>query len=145
MVHISTQIDITAPAARVWEILADFTSYPEWNPFLRSIRGAQQPGSTLEITIQLTSGKAISSKTKLLVFDPASELRWQGRLLVPGLLDGEHYFRISEQGSGLVRVVHGAQFSGLLASLVFRDSLQRQNRETFEAMDQALKRRAEAK
>lgn len=145
MIHISTQIEIAAPVARVWQILADFNSYPEWNPFHRSVKGAQQPGSTLEITIQLPNGNAASSKTKLLIFNPSSELRWQGRLLVPGLLDGEHYFRLTEYSSSLVTVMHGGQFSGLLAPLVFRDSLKRQTRETFESIDHALKQRAEAK
>ena len=34
-----TRIEIAAPVERVWSILADFTQYPRWNPFIRSVSG----------------------------------------------------------------------------------------------------------
>ena len=36
---LETQIEIAAPAARMWEILADFATYPEWNPFIKRAAG----------------------------------------------------------------------------------------------------------
>lgn len=149
MIHISTEIDINAPIQHVWEIIADFSSYSDWNPFIRSINGEQQPGSTLNISVQPTwRGQAISSKTKsskttLVVFSPGRELRWQKRLLVRGLLDGQHYFQLSDKGTGVVRLLHGAQFSGLLAPLIFGKLMQGQTKEVFGSMDKALKQRAE--
>jgi len=149
MIHISTEIDINASIQHVWAVIADFNSYSEWNPFIRSISGGQQPGSILKISIQPTwKGKAISSKTRssnltLVVFSPGRELRWQKRLLVRGLLDGQHYFQLSDKGPGVVRLLHGAQFNGLLAPMVFGELMQRQTQEVFCSMDKALKQRAE--
>ena len=36
---IHTEIEINAPASRVWEILTDFGSFPQWNPFIRQVSG----------------------------------------------------------------------------------------------------------
>ena len=42
-----SEIEIHSSQERIWEILADFSRYPEWNPFIRSIRGglAEADGS----------------------------------------------------------------------------------------------------
>ena len=39
MKEVFSEIDIQAPAERVWQVLTDFASYPEWNPFIRRING----------------------------------------------------------------------------------------------------------
>jgi hypothetical protein len=75
--------------------------------------------------------------------DPRKRLRWIGRVLVPGVFDGEHSFTIEPLGEGRVRVVQQEHFSGLLVPLLAR-SLDRRTLPAFEQMNQALKRRAEA-
>ena len=37
--RLQTEIEIDAAPDRVWMILTDFASYPEWNPFIRFVRG----------------------------------------------------------------------------------------------------------
>ena len=39
MKELHSEIEIDASAERVWGILTDFASYPEWNPFIRRISG----------------------------------------------------------------------------------------------------------
>ena len=73
---------------------------------------------------------------------PSQELRWLGHLGIPGLFDGEHRFRIEALGTDRARFVQEERFSGLLAPLVFR-FIERGTRQGFEAMNQALKARAE--
>jgi len=70
------------------------------------------------------------------------ELRWLGRLGIPGLFDGEHRFRIEGVETDSVRFVQEEHFTGLLAPLVLR-FVERGTRQGFEAMNQALKARAE--
>ena len=94
MLQIQYSIDIAAPIARVWEILSDFPAYPSWNPFIRSISGAQTAGSRLKVTIQPQGGRPMTLAPTVLNSSPLKEFRWKGQLLVPGVFDGEHYFQL---------------------------------------------------
>lgn len=142
MHEISTEIEIDATPREVWSILADFAAYPEWNPFVRSIEGRAAEGERLAVRIQPAGGKAMTFRPTVLVATPEHELRWRGRLLLPGLFDGEHCFRIVPLGSDRVRFIHGEKFSGLLVPLA-RASLEGGTRSGFVAMNEAIRLRAE--
>ena len=143
MVQLETSIDIHASAARVWEILTDFAAYPAWNPFIRSIAGKQVVGDTLSVTIQPEGGAAMSFKPRVLRFVPSKELRWKGKVLLPGVFDGEHYLQIHELNGRGVRFTQGELFSGVLVPLLFRGAGRKGTELGFKAMNHALKARAE--
>ncbi len=143
MHDIATTIDIAATPDRVWSILVDFPAHPQWNPFVRSIEGTPRVGDRLTVSIRPPGGKGMTFRPTVLAAEPGRELRWRGHLLFPGLFDGEHYFRIEPLGPGLVRFVHGERFSGLLVPFA-KSSLDRGTRAGFEAMNGALKARAES-
>lgn len=141
--EISTEIDINASAQTVWRILTDFAEYPHWNPFIRQLAGSAQAGATLQAGIQPPGGKIMRFSPTLLAADPDRELRWRGHWLLPALFRGEHYFQIRPLAADRVLFVQGENFSGLLLPL-FRASLNTGTRAGFQAMNQALKARAEA-
>lgn len=143
MYELRTEIEISASAEAVWDILLDLPRHAEWNPFIRSISGEPAPGGTLKVTICPPGGKPMGFSPRVLAAEPGRELRGLGRVLLPGLFDGEHYFLLEPAGEGRVRLVHGERFSGLLLPLLKR-SLETGTRAGFEAMSQALKARAEA-
>jgi hypothetical protein len=140
---LSREIEIEASAERVWEILTDFDAFPTWNPFIRSLRGTLEPGGRLEAVLQPGDSRPMTFRPTLLVADEARELRWLGRVLAPGLFDGEHRFAIEPIGEGRVRFVQSERFGGLLLPLM-RGSLERDAMRGFEEMNAALKVRAEA-
>ena len=144
MQHIQAEIEIAATADKTWRVLSDFSAYPSWNPFIRSISGEQITGSRLDVTIQPDGGKPMSFKPMLLVFEPRKELRWKGRVLMPGLFDGEHYFQLTETSPGRVHLTQGERFSGVLVPLLMRGSMLAGTERGFAAMNKALKARAEA-
>ena len=78
---------------------------------------------------------------RLLVVEPERELRWKGRLLIPGLFDGEHAFVLTPLEDGRTRVDQSERFAGLLLpiakSLVYDATV-----ESFHALDAALAKRA---
>jgi len=39
MKGISSEIEISTSAEKVWQVLTDFDSFPEWNPFIKMIEG----------------------------------------------------------------------------------------------------------
>jgi hypothetical protein len=140
--QIQTSIDIVASPTRVWSILTDFRSYPTWNPFITSIDVKSQPGARLRVTIAPSGRRPMTFRPVVLTVTYGRELRWRGRLLMPGLFDGEHAFQLEMLSTAGCRLHHTERFSGLLAGLM-RGSLLDATREGFEAMNEALKRRAE--
>lgn len=140
MSAIDTSIDIAASPSRIWSILTDFAAYPQWNPFITRIAGVPEVGGRLVVTIQPPGRKAMMFRPVVLAATPDVELRWRGRLLMPGLFDDEHAFRLSPAGGGC-RLDHGEVFSGLLASLL--GGTLPATRRGFIAMNEALKARAE--
>lgn len=140
--RIDTAIDIAAPAQRVWRILCDFPAYGRWNPFVRAIEGEAAVGARLVVSLEPPGGRAMRFRPVVVALDENRELRWKGKLLIPGLFDGEHWFRIREQAGGATRFEHGEQFSGLLVPR-FRPALEDTTRRGFIAMNEALKREAE--
>jgi hypothetical protein len=143
MKQLYTEIEIDASAKRVWELLTDFASYPEWNPFIRSIGGQPAPGERLRARLEPPGGLAMTFKPKVLTAEPNRELRWLGHLLVPGLFDGEHSFTIEPLEDNRVRFIQREAFKGLLVPL-FARSLESNTQRGFEEMNHALKERAEA-
>jgi hypothetical protein len=143
MKEIHTEIEIHAPAERVWRVLTDFAAYPEWNPFVRRAEGKVEVGARLHVVIQPPGGKGMSFRPRVLVADPERELRWLGHLWVPGLFDGEHSFSIEPRGEGRVRFIQRERFGGLLLPLISK-MLDGATRQGFEEMNRALKIRCEA-
>ena len=143
MKELHTEIEIDAPAERVWHLLTDFASYPSWNPFIRSIGGRPIPGERLEVRLEPPGGRGMTFKPEVLEAEPEHALRWLGRLLVPGLFDGEHSFLIQSLDEDRVRFVQREAFKGLLVPL-FARSLDNSTLRGFEEMNLALKERAEA-
>ena len=78
----------------------------------------------------------------MLAADPDRDLRWVGCLLLPGIFEGEHAFLITPLENGRVRLRQQETFRGLLVPLL-RWLLDGQTRAGFEAMNRALKERAE--
>jgi hypothetical protein len=142
MYEIRTEIEIGATPERVWAILLDFPSHSEWNPFVRSVKGDAKVGERLTVFIRPQGGKGMTFRPAVLTVIPNSELRWLGRVLLPGIFDGEHYFQITQLGPGRVRFVQGEKFSGVLVPFV-KSSLDGGTKAGFVAMNQALKSRAE--
>jgi hypothetical protein len=140
--QLRAQIDIQASPQRVWQVLTDFAAYPEWNPFITQASGAAAPGERLTVRMQPAGGRAMTFRPTVLEAAPQRRLRWIGRVLFPGVFDGEHSFTIEPLEHGSVRLTQQEDFRGALVPLLAR-SLDRHTLPAFEQMNQSLKRRAE--
>ncbi len=142
MKELRTEIEINAPPERVWQLLTDFASFPQWNPFIRWASGEPRKGAQLQVHLQPSGAKGMTFRPKVLKAEPKRELRWLGHFLIPGLFDGEHIFTIELLEAGRVRFVQREIFTGILVPLFMR-WLGKDTRRGFEEMNQALKLRAE--
>jgi hypothetical protein len=139
--EIEKTVEIEAPAAAVWHVLTDFPAYGEWNPYIRSIAGELQQGERLTVRLEPPGGRGMTIRPTVLTAEADRELRWKGRLLVPGLFDGEHSLRIEPIDEQRTRFVHGERFTGMLVGLV--KGVLAKTEAGFEQMNAALKERVE--
>jgi hypothetical protein len=142
MRQVQTQIDIQAPASLVWAILADFGTYRRWNPLIRGVLGRPTAGAEIEIRLRSPVGDDLSVRSTVVRSREPRELRWLERWTVPGLFSSERRFRIESLPEGGVRFHHSEQVQGVMVPLL---ALRRRlrGRSGFDAMNTALKRRAE--
>ena len=137
-----TEIEIDATPERVWDMLTDFESYPDWNPFMQRATGERSVGERLEIYLKPPGGMGVTIKPTVVTSDPGKEFRWKGKMGISGLFDGEHIFELRPTDSGC-HLDHHENFTGILVlpmlALVGKKTLQ-----GFNDMNAALKLRAES-
>lgn len=141
MPTIETVVTIDAPPETVWNILTDIEAYPDWNPFILEGQGEFREGEKVQLGMQPPGGRKMTFKPTVLKVETGRELRWLGRLGLPGLFDGEHWFRLEPEGEG-IRLEQGERFSGLLPR--FMGKTLKQTEAGFRELNSALKERAEA-
>ena len=138
MKHLRTEISIEAPSEKVWSTLTDFDAYPRWNPFITKLKGDTTEGGKIEARLM-----GMTIKPSIQRMEENTELRWLGHLGFPGIFDGEHYFRVDNQGKGATRFVHGERFTGILVPIFALFGLFRKTERGFVSMNEALKARVE--
>jgi hypothetical protein len=137
MREIRTDIEIDAPADRVWEILTDFGDYPRWNPFIVEAAGDLRQGGRLELAIRPPGRKATTFKPHVLEWQPPRRFAWLGRLGVRGIFDGKHIHEVEQLGENRSRYTQREQFNGVLVP--FMKGILRDTEKGFEMMNEALK------
>lgn len=143
MMELRTETLIHASPERVWAELMDFAAYPAWNPFIRALSGDVRVGGRLTVHLQPEGGRPMTFRPVVRTLTPGRELVWRGRVGLPGVFDGEHRFALVPLPEGGVRFEHTERFSGLLVPFLHH-WLEEGTRRGFEAMNRALKARAEA-
>ena len=140
MKDVRTEIIINASPERVWSILIDFPRYPEWNPFVREVKGKIAVGEKLKVYVKPENSRGMRFNATITKINPNKEFRWVGRLLFPGILDGEHIFIIQPMGRNKIKFMHSERFTGLLSVL---GGLNKLTQSGLSDMNHALKRRCE--
>ena len=144
MKTVSTGIKIRAKPEKVWEILTKFSDYEEWNPVMIRVIGEANLGKKIEVHIRTIKGKNRIYHPTITKFDINKELRWQGRSFLPGIFEGERIFEIKEISSEEISLIHLEVFRGIGVKLL-GNRLDEDLQQSFEAMNIALKARAESK
>jgi hypothetical protein len=142
MRSIRTEVAIDRPAELVWAILADIDRWEQWNPFAK-VRGRLAVGERIEIELTPPGKKPMGFRPTITKLEPGREFRWLGHLGLAGIFDGEHGFRVDPQGARACRFEQFESFGGILAGPILwlaGDA----TRQGFEAMNRALKARAES-
>ncbi|KAH7196317.1 uncharacterized protein B0J16DRAFT_31 [Fusarium flagelliforme] len=146
MSKIEESIIISAPPAKVWSVLMDLKSWPQWNTFVTSIE-VQPPHTQLSVgskqTIAINNSQIYTNTAS--VVNPGKELRWNGSILTPVLFDTEHWCLLEEvEGEEVsTRFLQGERFSGILAPIIGAMGKLEELREGYVRMNQDLKKAVE--
>jgi hypothetical protein len=139
---IEHDLRVHAPAARVWDVVSDLASYPEWNPFVVKCSSTLAVGDPIQMRVRVLPFWAQPQRERILEHEP-------GRLLCYGLTDtplgalaSRRCHEVSAEGPASCRYVSRFALSGWLSPIV-SGLLGRQLERGFTAMSTALVARAE--
>lgn len=141
MKELRTEIEIQATPDKVWQVLTSLDNYPEWNPFIHHAIGKAMVGEKVDITVK-SGTKEMTLHCTVVKVEPNKELCWKYHVALPMLFSGEHSFIIEQVEGNKVRFIDREIFTGFLVSSQTKD-INTNSKQGFEAMDKALKARAE--
>ena len=142
MKDLTTEIEINSSPQAVWDILTDFSNYPQWNPILTKVVGQLSIGNKLEIHITTVGGKSRIYHPKITKIVPNQDLRWTGKFFLPQIFSGERIFLIEKVSNDKINFVNKEIFSGIGIKLA-PQKMENDILLSFKKMNEALKKTVE--
>jgi hypothetical protein len=142
MFEVATEATISAPAARVWDVLTDFAAYSSWNPVITRVAVDLREGARGKASFAVSSSRSLTIPILIESVAPRVELAWSGG--PRWLFHGTHYFRLREQPCGATHVAHGELFEGAAVRLT-HGLMRSRVVPVYQSLTDALKRRCEAR
>jgi hypothetical protein len=144
MHELRSEIDIAAPAVKVWDILTNFNTWQEWNPIVNHAHGDASLNSKLSITMRGNNGKdGPKYKPNITNLDKPTFFRWRAKMMAGFIFTNDKVFELKETGTG-TRLIHKELFSGLLVKM-FWNKLNNHVPSMLKSMNEAIKMLAEKK
>ena len=107
---------IEAAPERVWALLTDGGSWPEWNPTIVSFQGTVALGEKVKLVSTVNPKRAFT--LEVVEFDGPRQMVWSDGMPL-GLFKGERTYRLTPDGAGTVFAMEET-YSGLLEPLISR-------------------------
>jgi hypothetical protein len=141
--EIKTEIEISAPPAKVWSIISDINNWQEWSPIIKESQGTVSVGSELTITmIGKEEGKNGPKYNPIITeLEQPNYLRWRAYMLTGFIFTNDKIIELEETSSG-TRLIHKELFKGLLAP-IFCGQMEKGVPPMLNSMNKALKDLAE--
>ena len=111
---------VRARERAVWRLLTNLEAYASWNPTIVKADGTLEEGATLDLRFKNGNGDLENREVSVVDVNPIHKLRWQDRLLLPGVRDREFTIRVRSFRQGETRVIVAERYEGLLAPFADR-------------------------
>lgn len=141
--RVLTSIYLPHPRERVWDVLADFARYAEWNPLNLEAEGEARVGARVAMRFlnPAKAGATIRQTVTITRAEPNRALAWRGH--VPILFTGDHLFELTPEATG-TRLTHSETLSGLIPWRLTDEQIETQFVPAYEACNRALANRLNA-
>lgn len=109
-----TTFPVAASPDRVWEVISDFDSWPEWNPSVPSIKGDLKIGNVCAVKLVMPGRPSVNVKVTLTDVDPGRRFAWHGNIAHDRFFAGDRSLDIEPQADGTVLVTHTEEVTGAI-------------------------------
>ena len=133
---------VQAPAEIVWEVIADFAAWKDWNPVHPRLEGEMRIGTPLRFDLVLGDEPAKPVEAVVQDWVPFEQLHWRTKRL-RGFVTAIRYLEIENMGPSNSTFSNGELFMGPLVRWVSRDE-RRKLRAAYTRMGEAVRDHAEA-
>ena len=140
MLTIYTETIINASVTAVWQVLTDFPSYAEWNPYIVSLSHLAQAEESFKMSVIMPNGQKSEVTPIMEIVQSPNNLQWRGRIVHDLVFVGHHQFVLEKVNEQTTRFIHKETFSGFLLPLLKKRV---SNQAGFEAMNKAIKQETE--
>jgi hypothetical protein len=108
-------VNVRAPADRIWAVLTDAKGFPRWNSTVASIEGEIREGARLRMRVPGTD-RIFTPRVSGVV--PNERMTWAGGF--SPVFKGVRTFELRPRGDGTTDFTMAERFSGLMLPLVRR-------------------------
>ena len=109
------QVNVRAPAERIWTVLTDAEGFPRWNSTVTSIEGEIREGAKLKVRVPGTE-RVFSPRISDVV--PNERMTWTGG--VSPIFKGVRTFELRTRDAGSTEFTMAERFTGLMIPFVKR-------------------------
>jgi hypothetical protein len=143
MQTITTEIEISAPPKKVWEVISNIENWQEWNPIIFKASGSNKVGSVLDITMMGKKEGSTGPKYKpvILAIEENQLLHWRAHMMAGFIFTNDKIIELIETNNG-TKIIHKETFKGLMASL-FCSQMEKSVPKMLNTMNEALKKISE--
>lgn len=141
--RVLTSILLNHAPERVWDVLADFARYSDWNPLNLEADGEAQVGARVRMRFlnPAKPGTTVRQTVTVTRAERGRVLAWRGH--VPLLFTGDHLFELTREDGG-TRLIHSETLSGLIPWRLTDDQIEAAFVPAYEACNRALAERLDA-
>lgn len=115
---IDESVEIDAPADVVWQVLTDFDSYGEWNPFVSRCHSTLEPGDPIDMRVRLVGSKPFPQREYIRNHTPGVEFGYRMKPVPGGLLHSLRTHTVTPLDGGRCRYRSHFELAGRLQPVV---------------------------
>ncbi|MDD2899722.1 MAG: SRPBCC domain-containing protein [Desulfuromonadaceae bacterium] len=139
MNEIRTEITLEAPVKRIWELLADCTLYPHWNPVIKQAAGKLVEGEHLKFVVALIESAPFEVNPKVLSVEPEKSFCWQQTAYCAGIFHWKYCVCLEVLTDEKLIFMQKLTFGGIIGPL-FTLAMKSHVASGLERMNEAVRR-----